>query len=140
MEQEIPPPWYKEGLHFKCTGCGKCCSGPPGYVWITEEEIAEIAKHLKLSLQEFTKKFVRKVNGKLALIEKKRGDDFDCIFLHDNRCTIYQARPSQCRTFPWWQQHLQSPETWNQLAKECEGIRSDADFVPFSKIKQALQD
>ena len=22
-----PEPWYKDGLRFKCTGCGDCCTG-----------------------------------------------------------------------------------------------------------------
>ena len=33
-------PWYAEGLRFKCTECGQCCTGAPGYVWVNEEEVA----------------------------------------------------------------------------------------------------
>ncbi|MDR3624469.1 MAG: YkgJ family cysteine cluster protein [Chlamydiales bacterium] len=138
MLDENRDPWYKEGLNFKCTECGKCCTGAPGYVWVLEEELAEMADYLKISLQEFSQKFVRKVNGKLALIEKKRGESYDCVFLKEKKCTIYPVRPKQCRTFPWWQQNLTSREEWNALAKECEGIRADAPLIPISKIRESL--
>ena len=29
-----PDTWYHLGLRFQCTGCGDCCTGAPGYVWI----------------------------------------------------------------------------------------------------------
>lgn len=32
------------------------------------------------------------------------------------------ARPTQCRTFPWWPQHLVSDYDWQLAARECEGI------------------
>ena len=37
-------PWYQDGLRFRCTRCGHCCTGTPGNVWINEEEIAAIAE------------------------------------------------------------------------------------------------
>jgi len=37
--------WYKPGLRFKCTECGACCTGAPGYVWISEKEIKAVAHH-----------------------------------------------------------------------------------------------
>ena len=41
----MPEPWYQDGLHFSCTRCGHCCTGEPGYVWVTDEELAAIAAH-----------------------------------------------------------------------------------------------
>lgn len=37
---------------FKCTECGKCCSGA-GEVWVSEVECVGIATHLKLQLGDF---------------------------------------------------------------------------------------
>ena len=54
-------PWYKQGLKFQCTGCGDCCSGAPGYVWVTKAEIAVLADALGLSIEEFERQFVRSV-------------------------------------------------------------------------------
>ena len=36
-------PWYQQGLKFHCLGCGDCCTGEPGYVWVTKAEIAALA-------------------------------------------------------------------------------------------------
>ncbi|MCH7752933.1 MAG: YkgJ family cysteine cluster protein, partial [Planctomycetes bacterium] len=40
-------PWYQDGLRFKCTGCGNCCTGSPGYVWVNQAEINALAAHLE---------------------------------------------------------------------------------------------
>ncbi|NDE82605.1 MAG: YkgJ family cysteine cluster protein [Chlamydiia bacterium] len=81
-------PWYKEGLSFNCTQCGACCTGSPGYVWISDEEIVEMASFLKVSLEEFIKKFTRSIYGKRALREDPK--NYDCVFLKDNTCTLYR--------------------------------------------------
>ena len=41
-------PWFKDGLRFKCTQCGDCCTGAPGYVWVNQEEIEALAREVKL--------------------------------------------------------------------------------------------
>ena len=96
-------PWFKEGLRFKCTGCGKCCTGTPGYVWVMEEEMAAMAAVLHISVDLFKRKYIRSRDNRYALIEKRAPNgDYDCIFLKDKLCQVYQCRPKQCRTFPWW--------------------------------------
>lgn len=127
--------WYKQGLRFECTGCGKCCTGSPGYVWVTEEEIKQIAELLKLPVETFKMRYIRRVDNRYSLIEK-RSFPHDCVFLQDNRCTIYSARPKQCQTFPWWSWNLRSPEAWKRVAQECEGIHDQAPLVPFEKIEE----
>ncbi len=42
-DTDSPAPWYQDGLAFTCTQCGKCCTGDPGFVWVTDEEIAALA-------------------------------------------------------------------------------------------------
>lgn len=115
-------PWYADGLKFKCTECGKCCTGGPGYAWVTKEEIKAIADHLGMTTTAFGKKYLRYINGRYALLEQQ---NYDCIFLKDKKCQIYQVRPIQCRTFPWWKENLASPEAWKEAAKHCEGITQD---------------
>lgn len=129
-------PWYKDGLRFNCTGCGQCCTGAPGYVWVSDDEIAAIAKHLKLSTDKFSRQYIRFVKGRYSLIEDFR--TFDCIFLKDKKCQIYQVRPKQCRTYPWWPDHLQSEEAWLEESKWCEGINCQAPVVPLTTIEEQL--
>ncbi|MDB6081531.1 MAG: hypothetical protein JWO53_803 [Chlamydiia bacterium] len=137
METEKNPLeiWYKDGLKFSCTQCGKCCGGSPGYAWVTEEEIQTIAEYLKISLEEFAKKYLRKVHGRWSLLEYSK--TYDCIFLKEKKCSIYPVRPQQCRTFPWWTENLSSKEAWDETAERCEGIHEDASLVPFEEIEKA---
>lgn len=130
-------PWYKEGLSFNCTQCGACCTGSPGYVWISDEEIMEMASFLKVSLEEFIKKFTRSIYGRRALREDPK--NYDCVFLKDNACTLYNSRPRQCRTYPWWPENLKSEEAWLEEAKRCEGINHKAaKTIPLEEIQQQL--
>lgn len=130
--QKEEPRWYREGLHFSCTGCGKCCTGAPGYVWVTAEEIAAIAEYLNMDLEAFVKRYIRLVDGRFSLTED--GKTFDCAFLEGKKCRIYEARPVQCRTFPWWPGPLQSNESWEATAACCEGINKDAPLVSAEEI------
>lgn len=129
-------PWYAKGLHFKCTECGKCCTGAPGYVWISEQEIADIAAYLTISVMEFRKKYLRYAQNRYALIEDPR--TYDCVFLKDKQCQVYPVRPKQCRTFPFWPNLVETEEQWNEAATYCEGIRPDAPLIPYSTIKEQL--
>jgi len=127
-------PWYAEGLRFKCTGCGQCCTGAPGYVWVNEEEIQNIADYLNLTIKEFSSRYLRRVQGRLSLLELPKS--YDCIFLKDKKCQIYSVRPTQCRTYPWWPQLLKSKDDWKTAARFCEGIQLDAPVVPFETIEK----
>ncbi|MBS4168709.1 YkgJ family cysteine cluster protein [Parachlamydia sp. AcF125] len=137
MTDSKPLPWYKEGLKFKCTECGQCCTGAPGFVWVTIEEMERMAQLLKITLAQFKRTFVRQRDNRYALIEKKRENNA-CIFLKDKRCQVYTARPSQCRTFPWWKENLHTKESWALTAKQCEGINDKAPRVSFDEIRKIL--
>ncbi len=129
--------WYKEGLSFKCTGCGQCCTGFPGYVWITPEEMQAMAEALAIPLEEFTKKYTRKLGNRYSL--KERPKTYDCVFLQGKKCTVYTTRPKQCRTFPWWPENIGTKEQWEETAKLCEGINHpEATTVSFEEIEEQL--
>lgn len=125
-------PWYRDGLRFACTGCGKCCTGAPGYVWVTPDEITAIAAYLGIERELFCQEYVREVDGRLSLTESS--ETYDCAFLEGARCRIYPVRPSQCSTFPWWPQNLRTPQAWRDAAAGCEGISPDAPLVSAQEI------
>ena len=50
-------PWFSDGLRFKCTGCGKCCTGSPGYVFLSNQDLDNLSNHFHLTREEFTKKY-----------------------------------------------------------------------------------
>ena len=116
--------WYSEGLRFGCRQCGKCCGGEPGYVWVTDADIKAIAQELSIPKPEFERTFVRLVFGrKMTLGEKENGD---CVLLEKKKkkCMVYESRPLQCRTWPFWEDNLQTPRDWKRAAKGCPGCNA----------------
>jgi Fe-S-cluster containining protein len=112
-------PWYQDGLRFQCTRCGDCCTGAPGYVWVDEAEIAAIAKHRGESVRETTELHTRAVGKRRSLREKANGD---CVFYdRSSGCTVYPVRPRQCRTWPFWESNVVTPETWRRTCEICPG-------------------
>ena len=119
MPTDAPEPWYKDGLRFTCTMCGKCCTGEPGFVWVTDDEVAALAKFHGDPVNEFLAVYTRKSRGRRTLKEKANGD---CVF-YDRKegCTIYPVRPAQCRTWPFWESNVESPEAWERTKAVCPG-------------------
>ncbi|MGQ0586999.1 MAG: YkgJ family cysteine cluster protein [Gammaproteobacteria bacterium] len=114
------PDLYAKGLRFECTGCGECCRarhGKPSWVYVTLAERRRLAAHLKLRTSAFTRRYCSKTNGFWHL----RHPTQDCLFLDGARCSVYAARPGQCRTFPFWRENMTRRE-WDRTARECEGI------------------
>lgn len=95
-----------------------------------------MAKFLKISEEEFVKKYTREIGGRLSLLEHAK--TYDCVFLRDKtKCFVYGARPRQCRTFPWWSENLASKKAWEETAKRCEGINhEEAPLISFGEIEK----
>ncbi len=110
--------WYKHGLRFECQRCGSCCRGEPGVVWITKREAKSISCSQGVSIDLFTKNYVRLINGRISLLEHGNGD---CV-MYDNGCKIYENRPRQCKTFPFWSSNLKNNTEWQEQKKTCPGI------------------
>jgi len=113
--------WYAKGLQFECSGCGDCCTGSPGYVWVKEEEIAAIAAHLDSDIDTFEEHYVRKIGARKSLKELPQLN-YDCVFLDEKRrCTVYEVRPEQCRTWPFWDSNLKTEKDWAYACQVCPG-------------------
>lgn len=85
-----------------------------------------------LSVEEFSSQHVRKIGKRYSLTE--RPTSYACTLLEGQRCSVYEARPQQCRSFPFWTEHLESPEGWAEAAKRCEGIDEEAPLIPQEEI------
>ena len=122
--------WYRAGLSFECTQCGNCCSGDPGYVWATQEEIGRIAAFLGRSDGWLDRTHLRRVGLRYSLTERPNGD---CIFLKreggKTMCGIYSVRPLQCRTWPFWTENLATPDAWNHAHHKCPGMNHGTRYT-----------
>jgi Fe-S-cluster containining protein len=129
-------PWYQDGLRFRCTRCGNCCTGAPGYVWVEPEEIEAIAEFRREALPEFEGVYTRLVLGERSLREKANGD---CVFYdREQGCTIYPVRPKQCRTWPFWESNVKTPKAWERTCQVCPGS-GQGDLIAAEEITRRLQ-
>ena len=114
-------PWYWEGLRFECQRCGGCCAGSPGRVWITEDELSQIAAFLGLATDDFRAGYTEEVEGRGRCLNER--SNYDCIFYnHKEGCVIYPSRPRQCCTWPFWSWNVETEERWRYTAMDCKGV------------------
>lgn len=114
--------FYSQGLRFECQGSGKCCTshGEYGFVFLTPEDRTRFAKHFKIRSAEFTKKYCDRTNGVWHLKEDLAKPD--CMFLDGKRCSVYEGRPSQCRTWPFWNEVMTAKAWAKDVAAFCPGV------------------
>jgi Fe-S-cluster containining protein len=125
MSEGTGRPWWSEGLNFSCLRCGRCCGESPGTVCFDAFEERAMADSLKIGVEEFRSLYVWRKYGFPSLREL---ENYDCVFLLRDpfRCGIYESRPSQCRTFPFWPEVLRSRLSWDHFAKSCPGMNQGA--------------
>ena len=109
-------------LRFECTQCGECCKfrGEYAYVYVNRDEIRALADHLQLPVTTFRERYTfRDENGWTQL----KTIDVGCVFLGTGgRCSVYEARPTQCRTFPFWRDFVRDGAWTDEVRSLCEGI------------------
>lgn len=110
--------FYQQGLRFRCIGDGKCClsRGKYGYVYLSFNDRKRLAAHLKISTREFTEGYTEKEDGLYQLKYTGR----DCPFLNGTLCLVYDARPWQCRTWPFWPENM-NEAVWQEVLSYCPG-------------------
>ena len=81
---------------------------------------------MNLPFDDFTQKYVRKVGYRFSLVEKSHATGHACVFFDEQskKCGIYEVRPKQCRTFPFWEGYKDTESAdYDALLKMCLGIR-----------------
>lgn len=141
-EKDEASRWYAKGLSFSCTQCGNCCTGAPGYVWVSDIEIDRFAAFLKIDRKVFLKTYCRLIGGRVSLKETRSlKNEYDCVFLKEIEigegekkrmkrvCTVYDVRPLQCRTWPFWDGLLANEEAWHSAAERCPGMNKGKTYT-----------
>jgi len=138
LEAAVEEPFYADGLKFSCTRCSACCTGEPGYVFLAPEDLRGLLRRFQLDFASFNERYCRMVNlgDRLALSLRERRDH-SCIFWSQDGCEVYDSRPVQCSTYPFWSPILASRRSWEDEASSCPGIDKGA-LHPRGEIEDAL--
>ena len=118
----MKPAWWSAGIQFECTGSGKCCvsRGEYGFVYLTREDRHRLADHLGVAPAAFRRAYCAKTEGHWHLADAPGATA--CRFLDGTRCTVYEARPTQCRTWPFWPENMDARKWDSEVAAFCPGV------------------
>lgn len=133
---------YKDGLNFECNGCSRCCRFDGGVVFLSQDDLERISKWANLTAEQFIKVYCRYLeddSGKTFLTLKTLSGG-DCIFWDASipGCQAYQARPTQCSTYPFWTKIMESKESWLKEKDVCPGI-NEGPLHSFEEIREQLE-
>lgn len=106
-----------------------------------------MAQALGVDLSTFLSRYARKIRGGWSLQERRSSQGMDCIFLTRDEqgragCSVYAVRPTQCRTWPFWDENLESPEAWDDARERtpCPGMGEGPLISVESIISRLNQD
>jgi uncharacterized protein len=131
MPQIVAEEDKKAWAETECLSCANCCKKmTPTF---TPKDIGRIAAHLQMTPKDFKDKWLYKEDG--------TGDwmntSIPCQFLQsDNKCGIYEVRPSDCAEFP---HHHKQPfdaynDTFTQNLSYCP-----ATFNLVARLKKRVE-
>jgi len=96
-----------------CTKCGNCCKVNTPV--LHEEDIKKASEKLNINKEEFIDKYT-KTDDKDTVFNK-----LPCHFLEDDKCSIYDARPNDCKNFP---------NLDKDVTTRCHQFFSNAEICP----------
>jgi len=118
MDKEI----FTKGINFECQGSSNCCvsRGNYGFVYLSKQDLTKMSKYLNITADLFEKKYCEFSDSYLHL--KELNTNGNCQFLKNKKCSIYTARPIQCRTWPFWKENMYAKKWKEELIDFCPGI------------------
>jgi Fe-S-cluster containining protein len=112
-----------------CCACANCCKVESPL--LSARDIRRLADHLGIQKAQLISDYLRpsEERGRYAL------EQMPCRFLHEQRCSVYDVRPDDCRSFP----HLQKREFRSRLI----GVVENCSICPivynvFERLKLEL--
>ena len=109
-----------KGFYWECLpGCTECCCATGGGVWVSKADVERMAMSMLMPVKDFIALYIKCDGGRMH-IPTRYGSR--CPFLQEGKgCSIYEARPTQCRTFPFWPEYVQSEAGWKEAMARCPG-------------------
>ena len=90
-------------MGFKCQHCGECCRNVSAQINLSIADLNRICQFLKCEIEQIMPKI-----GIVPFLSENNnfyyelGLNLPCQFRKNERCTIYPARPLNCRMFPYF--------------------------------------
>jgi len=114
---------FPEDVGFVCEKCGRCCGDTEDtvrHILLLKTEAEKISKETSQKIEEFT----QQVYGFEPYVYemKKTKNEEKCLFLENNRCTIYEIRPLICRFYPFELKNLGNDKYLFSFTIKCKGI------------------
>ena len=78
-----------------CTACANCCR--VATVKIADRDVEKLAKRLGVNPSQFLVEYTREDVEEGRVLKRNQNG---CVFLEGNLCSVYEARPHTCVTFP----------------------------------------
>ena len=94
MDRMVHRLYEQVSSQIECTSCANCCKRIG--VALDQEDIENLSKGLGISAVRFKKQYVVRSEESDGLVFKEK----PCPLLKDNRCSYYEYRPKECRSYP----------------------------------------
>jgi uncharacterized protein len=121
----MPGKFYSEGLRFSCARCSACCRGEPGYVFLSREDLRRLLSRLGLDFKGFFREYCTLVDvGTGMALSLRETAAYDCALWGKDGCSVYEDRPVQCATYPFWPAIMESRASWERETLSCPGMGS----------------
>jgi len=101
-------------------------------VRLAEGDAQKVAQHLGVGLDEFHARYVMHAADGLFL---KPVVGNRCPFLEASGCAIHEAKPTQCRLYPFWPEIVETRQSWQRTVELCPGIGQG----PLVQISDAVE-
>jgi Fe-S-cluster containining protein len=123
---------------FRCKRSGRCCQVRGGVAWVDPAEQQAIAAHMSMPIETFHAKHTRELTdprtGELRSALRDREDGACELLEAGNQCSVYEARPKQCRDFPFWDSVADDPASFERARDICPGI----EVIPSGEFTQRV--
>jgi Fe-S-cluster containining protein len=113
---------YPKDVGFVCNKCAQCCGDTEDtvrHVLLLKTDATRISNEILLDCHEFAEV----ISGfEPYVYEMKKTENGKCLFLKNNRCTIYKVRPLICRFYPFELKNLGNNKYQFSYTNKCPGV------------------
>jgi Fe-S-cluster containining protein len=103
-------------FHYDCSECGDCCRNVKDSIMVESLDLYRLARFLKIEISEVITQYTNTafLAARFPVFMLKTKQHMDaCIFLRASRCSVHEAKPRACRTYPLGVgPNDDNPESW----------------------------